>query len=142
MRFLQGMLLAMLPHTLLAAEVDGKATVKLSELPIDSANLVNTALGLVLVLALIMGLAWALRRFGGLPNVGKGVVSIVGGISLGPRERAVLLKVGHTHLLVGVSPGRVQTLHVMADGEWEDVAEGAGSKFEQQLNAVVKGQQP
>ena len=80
--------------------------------PIGGA-LMETAIGLLLVLALILGLAWLLRRFGKLPLAGKGMVSIVGGVSLGPRERAVILQVGETRLLVGVAPGRVQTLHVL-----------------------------
>lgn len=139
MRFALYALLVILPCPLWAAELADKAAVKLNELPIDSSNLINTAIGLVTVLALIIGLAWGLRRFGGLPNVGKGVVNIIGGISLGPRERAVLLQVGKTRLLVGVSPGRIATLHVLAASEWE---ENTGSKFEQQLSAVVKGRQP
>jgi flagellar protein FliO/FliZ len=32
---------------------------------------------------------------------------------LGTRERAVLLQVGDQQLVVGVAPGRVQTLHVL-----------------------------
>ena len=33
---------------------------------------------------------------------------------MGPRERIVLLEVGETQLLIGVAPGRIQTLHVLA----------------------------
>jgi flagellar protein FliO/FliZ len=36
-------------------------------------------------------------------------------VRLGPKERAVLLKVGATQLLVGVGPGRVNVLHVLAE---------------------------
>ena len=66
-----GALILILPSLLAAAETGGKASAKLAELPIGSSNLVNTAIGLVLVLALIMGLAWSLRRFGGLPSMCK-----------------------------------------------------------------------
>jgi len=143
MKFFLTAFLALLSFPLWTAEVEGEAAVKLAELPIDSSNLMNTAIGLAIVLALILGLAWGVRRFGGLPSVGKGVVSIIGGISLGPRERAVLLQVGHTRLLVGVSPGRIQTLHVLEKNEWEEDASGeTASKFEQQLSAVIKGRQP
>jgi len=40
-------------------------------------------------------------------------VSVIGGVSLGPRERAVLLQVGGTRLLVGVAPGQVRMLHLL-----------------------------
>jgi flagellar protein FliO/FliZ len=86
---------------------------RLTESPLSATNLLETAGGLVLVLALIMALAWLFRRMGRLPGAGKGVVQIVGGVSLGPRERAVVLAVDGVRLLVGVAPGRVQTLHVL-----------------------------
>ena len=84
--------------------------------PLAGGALLETVLGLLLVLALILGLAWAIRRFGKLPLAGKGMISILGGVSLGPRERAVLLQVGETRLLVGVAPGRVETLYVLEQG--------------------------
>jgi len=40
-------------------------------------------------------------------------VQVLGGVSLGTRERAVLLSVDGTRLLVGVAPGQVRTLHVL-----------------------------
>ncbi|MFC1602406.1 flagellar biosynthetic protein FliO [Pseudomonadota bacterium] len=130
----------MLPASLVAKELEGEAPARLAELPLDSGHLANTAVALIFVLALIVGLAWFLRRFGGLPNVGKGVVTIVGGVSLGTRERAVLLQVGETRLLVGVSPGRVQTLHVLSQEEW-NASNNDNNKFEQQLDIALKEKQ-
>jgi len=125
------------PSSLIAIEAEEKAPVRLAELPLGSENLANTAVGLVLVLALIIGLAWVLRRFGGLPNVGKGVVTIIGGVSLGPRERAVLLQVGETRLLVGVAPGRVQALHVLSKEESHPPVDD-NCDFEQHLDTALK----
>jgi len=45
-------------------------------------------------------------------GVGGGV-RLLGGISVGHRERVVLIQVGEQQLLVGVAPGRVNTLHVL-----------------------------
>jgi len=130
----------MLPTLLVAKEGEGEAPARLAELPLDSGHLANTAVALIFVLALIIGLAWFLRRFGGLPNVGKGIVTIVGGVSLGTRERAVLLQVGETRLLVGVSPGRVQTLHVLSKEEWATSSDDK-NKFEKQLDVALKEKQ-
>ncbi len=137
-------LLPLWPSMLLAAEGDGQPPAALAELPLDSGHLANTAIGLVLVLALIVGLAWLLRRIGGLPHAGKGAVTVLGGISLGARERAVLLQVGETRLLVGVAPGRVQTLHVLAKEEWSgDETDGEGQPgFAQRLKTELKGRRP
>ena len=58
--------------------------------------------------------AWLLRRvFRMTPGVSRHL-KIVAGLPMGTRERIVLLQVGETQLLVGVSPGRIQTLHVLA----------------------------
>jgi flagellar protein FliO/FliZ len=81
--------------------------------PLDSGAILQTVVGLGLVIGLSFAVSWLFRRFGKLPISGKGVVTILGGVSLGPRERAVVLQVGQTRLLVGVAPGRVQTLHVL-----------------------------
>ena len=80
---------------------------------VSSGNLVQVTLGLLLVLAMIVGIAWLLRRYGRLQSAASGSLKIIGGLSIGPRERVVLLQVGDTQLLVGVAPGRVQTLHVL-----------------------------
>ncbi len=140
MNRLLAVLFLILPFSLIAAETEVDAPARLAALPIDSGHLANTAVGLVFVLALIIGLAWFLRRFGGLPNSGKGVVAIVGGVSLGTRERAVLLQVGETRLLVGVSPGRIQTLHVLSKEDWAASNEG-NNEFEKQLDTVLKEKQ-
>lgn len=82
--------------------------------PLETSQLVQTLLGLTVVLALIVGLAWGVKRFGRIPGAGSASVKVEGGVSLGPRERAVLLNVEGTRLLVGVAPGRVQMLHVVS----------------------------
>ena len=40
-------------------------------------------------------------------------IDILADMPLGQKERAVLLKVGETQILLGVAPGRVNTLHVL-----------------------------
>ncbi len=76
-------------------------------------NLIQTTLGLLVVLLVIGVAAWAFKRFGNVHVGAQGRMKIIGGISLGARERAVLLQVGEQQLVIGVSPGRVQTLHVL-----------------------------
>ncbi len=94
--------------TLLAAESSER---KLA--PLGVGSLLETAGGLLLILALIIGGAWLFKRYTQLPNAGKGLVTVLGGASVGPRERVVVLKVDNTRLVVGVAPGQVRTLHVL-----------------------------
>jgi flagellar protein FliO/FliZ len=77
------------------------------------AGLLQVVLGLLVILLLIGGTAWVLRRFTHLQSTAQGNMKILGGLPLGPRERVVLIQVGDKQLLVGVAPGRVQTLHVL-----------------------------
>ncbi len=81
---------------------------------VSSGNLMQVTLGLLFILTLIVGIAWLLRRYGGLQSAASGSLKVIGGLSVGPRERVVLLQAGDTQLLVGVAPGRVQMLHVLS----------------------------
>ncbi|CAK0776923.1 flagellar protein FliO/FliZ [Gammaproteobacteria bacterium] len=79
----------------------------------DTADLLQVALGLAVVLTVIAVITWLLRRFGGMNASLNGKLKVLGAISLGARERAVLVQVGEQQILLGVAPGRVQTLHVL-----------------------------
>jgi len=75
-------------------------------------NLFSTAFSLVMVIGVIFAIAWLMRwmqraRIGGVSNL-----RINGGIQVGARERVLMVQAGDKHLLIGVAPGRVQTLHV------------------------------
>ncbi|MCB1773573.1 MAG: flagellar biosynthetic protein FliO [Gammaproteobacteria bacterium] len=110
----------------------GSESARLLESPLSTANLVNTALGLVLVVGLMLALAWLVRRFVQVPGAGKGLVQVLGGVSLGSREKAVLVRVEGHRLLLGVAPGRVQTLLVLDDGQEQTVP------FADQLSRVAQ----
>lgn len=96
-------------------------------------NMLNMVMGLVVVIALILGLAWVLKKYGRLPNNNLVDMKVLGGLSLGTREKALLIEVENTRLLVGVTPGHIQTLYVL------DNAEGkAPPSFNETLTKVVE----
>jgi flagellar protein FliO/FliZ len=70
-------------------------------------------LGLVVVAAMLYGFFWLLRRYGPTQVGTQGVVKVVGGVMLGPRERLVVVEVEDTWVLVGVAAGSVRTLHTL-----------------------------
>jgi flagellar protein FliO/FliZ len=72
-------------------------------------------LSLGAVLALVAGLAWVARRLRSGGRVRSGLIEVVSGVSLGAREKVVLLRVGQEQVLVGVSPSGMRALHVMKD---------------------------
>ena len=67
---------------------------------------------LLLVVGLILALGKLVKRVQ-KARAGEGAtLQIKGGVQIGAKERVVWMQAGDTHLLLGVSPGRVQTLHV------------------------------
>ncbi|EGW53707.1 flagellar biosynthetic protein FliO [Candidatus Endoriftia persephonae] len=103
--------------------------------PMSATQLLETAGGLLLVLLLIFGAAWLLKRYGQLPSGSKGLVRVVGGASLGPRERVVVVEVEGVRLLLGVAPGRVERLHLLSSS-----GEKGGQPFEKELSQAVEEQ--
>ena len=73
--------------------------------------------GLAVVIFLILVSAWVLRRLNKVSFSRGQDLRILGGISVGTRERVILLQAGEKQLLLGVAPGRVETLHVFGPGE-------------------------
>jgi flagellar protein FliO/FliZ len=127
MRRLTALLTASLPSFTLAEEAARAVAPKAGEA--SALQVLQAVGGLVLVIAFILLLAWLVRRFTNLPMAGKGAIRVLGGVALGSRERAVLLAVGGTHLLIGVAPGRVQTLHVLDPAAAEAVDHGFAGKL-------------
>ncbi len=77
-------------------------------------SLLQTILALVLVLALLLGMAWVLKRFGPRGMMGASAnVRLVGALNIGGRERIMVVEVGDQWIVVGASPGRVNALATM-----------------------------
>ena len=81
--------------------------------PSAAGSLVQTVLALGFVLAILMGLAWALKRFGPRNVTGGNTVKLVGALSVGARERILVVEVGEQWIVVGASPGRMNALATM-----------------------------
>ncbi|MEO8019899.1 MAG: flagellar biosynthetic protein FliO [Pseudomonadota bacterium] len=81
-------------------------------------GLAEVTLALIVIVALIAGLAWVMKRtrgFGGGAGV-RDRIQILSDRSVGQKERCVLVRVGETDILVGIAPGSVRTLHVFPAG--------------------------
>ena len=80
---------------------------------IGVSGLFSVTLALLGVLAVIFALAWLARRMRTFGDRTAGSLEVLANMPLGPKERAVLLRVGDAQILLGVAPGRVNTLHVL-----------------------------
>lgn len=66
---------------------------------------------LLLVIGLILLCAWLLKRMGNLQAGGNGVLKVRASLSVGLKERVVLVEAAGETLLLGVSPGGIHCLH-------------------------------
>lgn len=79
---------------------------------ISSGGVMQMLFGLIVIVALIIAMAWVMRRMGTFQGSANGNMKVISALSLGQRERALLVQVGDTQLLIGTAPGSVRTLHV------------------------------
>ncbi len=88
-----------------ASAVDAVPTIGL-------ARFAQTGLSLAGVVALIFGLAYLARRFQRTPT-GSGLLKVIDGLTLGTRERILLIEADGERVVVAVVAGRIDTLHVL-----------------------------
>jgi flagellar protein FliO/FliZ len=73
-------------------------------------NLLQVVSALAVVLALIVGASWLLHKVRS-QALGRGqLIHIESSVSVGTRERVVLIEVAGEWVLVGVTPGHISTL--------------------------------
>ena len=142
MKRLLGGLLAF-PFSVLAAEPVVTATTAAA--PVVGSGiggqLSQLVLGLLLVLGLIFGLAWLLRRVQHAgPRQGQ-VIELISSRALGARDRLVLVQVGNEQILLGLTPGRITPLHVLKEPvQVPGSAQPATPEFAKRLMEIL-GQQ-
>lgn len=91
-----------------------------AQAPSAAGSLVQTILSLGFVIALLVGLAWLLKRFGPKHITGGTTVKLVGALSVGARERILVVEVGEQWIVVGASPGRMNALATMPRQEIDE----------------------
>ncbi|MGZ5007158.1 MAG: flagellar biosynthetic protein FliO [Methylobacter sp.] len=80
---------------------------------ISSGDMLHWGIGLLIVLAIFFFCVWGMRKLSGISVNGAERMRVIGGLSLGMREKIVLLQVGKKQLVLGVTPGRIDALHVL-----------------------------
>jgi flagellar protein FliO/FliZ len=123
-------LLIALPLVSQAAEVAAPSTNVGSQLT-------QLLLGLLLIVGLILGLAWLIRRVQQTGPRGNNTIKLIATQHLGPRERLVLVQVGQEQLLVGLTAGRITPLHVMKEPVRLSDEQPASPEFAQRLFELI-----
>jgi flagellar protein FliO/FliZ len=79
----------------------------------ETGSVAQVVLGLGIVLALLVGSLWLLKRLTAPRGLAAGFLKVVTAAAVGPRERVVVVEVGEVWLVLGVAPGHVSALHQM-----------------------------
>ncbi len=119
-------------------------SVELVSQPLGLGQLFQTFFSLLLVVLLIIAIAWIMRRSGRFGSALGGQLRAIGGLSLGGRDRILLVDAGGTHLLIGISATGIRTLYVFPEPlDLGDEYNGADSpNFAEALQKMLKNQKP
>jgi flagellar protein FliO/FliZ len=105
------------PAFILAVMLSPSIATAASEAPMSpTGGVFKMVIGLAVVLAVMALITWVLKRM--VPGVGnkQSVIRIVGGVSVGSRERVVVLEVSGRWIVVGVAAGQVSRLANLETG--------------------------
>jgi flagellar protein FliO/FliZ len=99
-------------------------------------------LGLVAVLVLMAALSWLVKRIGLAQGMGNSPVKVIGGVSVGGRERVIVVEAGDQWIVLGVAPGRVNALTTMPrrDDSTTTQSDEANSLFLSRLKQGIQKQ--
>ncbi|MDO9425041.1 MAG: flagellar biosynthetic protein FliO [Methylobacter sp.] len=139
-KIVTGLLFWWFPACFAASGVDApKQAVK----TVSSGDMLHWSVGLLIVLGIFFLCVWGMRKLSGLAVNSTEKMRVVGGLSLGMREKVILLQVGKKQLILGVTPGRIDALHVLEGDDClnsePSPSMAMDSGFAQKLMQVMKG---
>ncbi|MFN7834493.1 MAG: flagellar biosynthetic protein FliO [Burkholderiaceae bacterium] len=87
---------------------------------VASTSLMPGIFAMLLVILLLLGLTWFLKRAGVARLGGQGgFMKVLSVANLGTREKIALVEIGETWLVLGMTPSTINTLHVFPKGSFE-----------------------
>lgn len=103
-------------------------------------HILNWSSGLIIVLSIFFACIWFVRKMGVLPANGKDNMRVISALSVGTREKIVLVQVGEKQLLLGVAPGSINKILVLEDDErlfQQTESESVESDFSQKIKQII-----
>jgi flagellar biosynthetic protein FliO len=108
----------------------------------NSTSPLRVVFGLVIVLGVIGAFAWLMKRFNHSKIGGHSVAKIVGGVSLGSRERLVVVELAGHWIVTGVTPGSINSLGSFKISEIERASSNTISIANDQSIVLEKSEEP
>jgi len=106
------------------------------------------------IVCLILGLAWFIKRFGGLNMTGGRDMRVLSSVALGARERVALIDIKGQQFLLGVTTQNINHLHTFDEPVVDNGVNGIGaagknntkgfpkSDFSEKLQQLLKTAKP
>lgn len=82
--------------------------------PLSVGSLTQLTLSLIAIVALILAISWVLKRLKLAGPRGTGEIAVIDQVSVGPRERIVLVRVGESQVLIGIGASGLVPLTPLA----------------------------
>lgn len=107
-------------------------------------TLVQVVFGLAVVMGAIALTAWLARRYMPAVRGVGGLVKVVGGVMVGPKERVVVVEVGDTWVVLGVTAQQVNALHTLPRpaGSVAEPSRSSESEFSSWLGRALRKPRP
>jgi flagellar protein FliO/FliZ len=106
-----------IPQPSLAAIIERQgAHLAGAESPMSLSYVTQILISFLVVIGFIFLMAWSLRKTGRFGRGDGQAMKIVSSVSLGMREKILIVEVGTVNIVIGVAPGQIRTLHVMEGG--------------------------
>ena len=107
-------LLCVFPAITKAAELSATSPNIAAENPISFSYALQILASFAAVIVFILVLAWFMRKSGRFGISGNKHIRMVSSLSLGMREKIVMVNVEGVNIVVGVAPGQIRTLYVLS----------------------------
>ena len=120
-------------HSAIAQET-GRAVVN------PMVTLGKLAMALIVVLMVFWLFARVMRHFQSSQNGFHQGLKVVGALSLGQRERVLVVQVGDEQLVLGVTSTQISTLHVLENPISQTTPRAQQGDFKSKLSAALKRQ--
>lgn len=104
--------------------------------PFQTVYIIKLIFGLICVITIIFLFSWLYRKFGVMGLPARGALQIESMLSLGSKEKVVVVRCDRHRLLLGVSAGKVETLLVLDDVSEEQLSDDSKIKPAANVHAL------
>ncbi|MFK7861388.1 MAG: flagellar biosynthetic protein FliO [Granulosicoccus sp.] len=106
------------------------------------ATLGKLAMALIVVLLVFWLFARVMRQFQGFQGGIPQGLKVISALSVGQREKVIVIQAGEEQLVLGVTSSQINTLHVLENPLIESDITTSPGDFRNKLNAALKRQVP